>query len=75
MQTLIRKIAVGANINENQAQQALFLVCNHLQEQFPFLITYTDSILGVKEDSFINQTYVIAKPVNPATPVENKVKE
>ena len=59
MQTLIKKIAAQADIDESKAMMALLAVCNHMKEEFPSLEVYADAMLGAKEKSVINETYVI----------------
>ena len=62
MQILIKKIAVQADIDEGKAMQALLVVCAHVTAQYPPFQECVDSILGTKETSFINETYVVSVP-------------
>lgn len=66
MQILVKEIAAHAEIDETKALQALLIICDHIKQQSPMLGAFADSLIGMRTNSFINETYV---KVNPAKTV------
>lgn len=61
MQPLVKKISVYTGIEEKNAKAALLIIAAHVNENFPILRGFTDSILDIEELSLEKDGIVINK--------------
>jgi hypothetical protein len=61
MQSLVKKITVYTDIEEEKAKAALLIIAAHIKEKFPMLRGCADSILDIKELSLEKDGIVITK--------------